>query len=133
MAIKQLLQPYTSMRHENGNSVFLKSAVTELSEEDFEGYKPNVVFYDANHDMIEQMNNLNHILPFLDDKFILIVDDANFDGVVEGTVQFVKENELTCYFERKILSSVIENPTHWWNGIHVLVLEKSNAIKDYFK
>jgi hypothetical protein len=120
-------------RHENGNSVFLKSAVTELSEEDFEGYKPNVVFYDANHDMIEQMNNLNHILPFLDDKFILIVDDANFDGVVEGTVQFVKENELTCYFERKILSSVIENPTHWWNGIHVLVLEKSNTIKDYFK
>ena len=120
-------------KHENGNSVFLKSAVSELTEEDFEGYRPNVVFYDANHDMIEQMNNLNHILPFLDDKFILIVDDANFDGVVEGTVQFVKENELTCYFERKILSSVVENPTSWWNGIHVLVLEKTTVIKDYFE
>lgn len=120
-------------KHENGNSVFLKSAVSELTEEDFEGHRPNVVFYDANHDMIEQMNNLNHILPFLDDKFILIVDDANFDGVVEGTVQFVKENELTCYFERKILSSVVENPTSWWNGIHVLVLEKTTVIEDYFK
>ena len=121
-------------RHENGNSVFLKSSVTELVEEDFEGYKPNVVFYDANHDMMEQLNNLNHVLPFLSDKFILIVDDANFDGVVEATVQFTQENQLTCYFERRILSTVIENPNQWWNGIHVLVLEKpdQSVANEYF-
>jgi hypothetical protein len=119
-------------KYENGNSVFIKSSAQELTPEDFEGHKPNVIFYDADHDMIEQMNNLNHILPFLDDKFILVVDDANFDGVVEGTVQFVRENNLVCYFERKILSGIIENPTHWWNGIHILVLEKTKVIDEYF-
>jgi hypothetical protein len=118
-------------RYENGNAAFIKSSVSELTEDDFDA-KPNILFYDANHDMMEQMNNLNHLLPFMDDQFILVVDDANFDGVVEGTMQFVEENQLEIFFERRILSGVIENPTHWWNGIHVLVLRKDTLIKNYF-
>ena len=118
-------------RYENGNAAFIKSPVSELSQDDFD-VKPNILFYDADHDMMEQMNNLNHLLPFMDDQFILVVDDANFDGVVEGTMQFVQENQLEIFFERRILSGVIENPTHWWNGIHVLVLRKDTLIKNYF-
>jgi len=118
-------------KYENGNAAFVKASVEELTEEDFGGSKVNILFYDANHDMMVQMNNLNHLLPFLDDKFILIVDDANFDGVVEGAVTWAQENNLKCYLERKILSSVIESPVHWWNGIHVMVLEKDNRIKEY--
>ena len=118
-------------KYENGNAAFVKSSVEELTEEDFGGSKVNILFYDANHDMMVQMNNLNHLLPFLDDKFILVVDDANFDGVVEGAVTWAQENNLKCYLERKILSSVIESPVHWWNGIHVMVLEKDNRVKEY--
>ena len=118
-------------KYENGNAAFVKASVEELTEEDFGGSKVNILFYDANHDMMVQMNNLNHLLPFLDEKFILIVDDANFDGVVEGAVSWAQENNLKCYLERKILSSVIESPVHWWNGIHVMVLEKDNRIKEY--
>ena len=118
-------------KYENGNAAFVKASVEELTEEDFGGSKVNILFYDANHDMMVQMNNLNHLLPFLDDKFILDVDDANFDGVVEGAVTWAQENNLKCYLERKILSSVIESPVHWWNGIHVMVLEKDNRIKEY--
>ena len=118
-------------KYENGNAAFVKASAEELTEEDFGGSKVNILFYDANHDIMAQMNNLNHLLPFLDDKFILIVDDANFDGVVEGAVTWAQENNLKCYFERKILSSVIESPVHWWNGIHIMVLEKDNRIKQY--
>ena len=118
-------------KYENGNAAFVKSSVEELTEEDFGGSKVNILFYDANHDMMVQMNNLNHLLPFLDEKFILIVDDANFDGVVEGAVSWAQENNLKCYLERKILSSVIESPVHWWNGIHVMVLEKDDTVKQY--
>ena len=118
-------------KYENGNAAFVKASVEELTEEDFGGSKVNILFYDANHDMMVQMNNLNHLLPFLDDKFILVVDDANFDGVVEGAVTWAQENNLKCYLERKILSSVIESPVHWWNGIHVMVLEKDNRVKEY--
>lgn len=119
-------------KYENGNAAFVKSSIQELTEEDFDGAKPNILFYDANHDMMEQMNNLNHVLPFLDDQFILIVDDANFDGVVEGTVTFLQENQIEVFFERRLLSGIIENPTHWWNGIHVLVLRKDTLVKNYF-
>jgi hypothetical protein len=112
---------------ENGNATFIKSSVQELTEEDFEGAKANVIFYDADHDFVNQLNNLNHIVPFLDDKFILVIDDANFEGVIESAIQFVQDNDFKVYFERKILSSVIENPTHWWNGIYVLVLEKNES------
>ena len=118
-------------KYENGNAAFVKASVEELTEEDFGGSKVNILFYDANHDIMAQMNNLNHLLPFLDDKFILVVDDANFDGVVEGAVTWAQENNLKCYLERKILSSVIESPVHWWNGIHVMVLEKDNRVKEY--
>jgi hypothetical protein len=113
-------------KYENGKSLFLKSDILNLKEEDFQGKKPNVVFYDANHDYVQQLNALNHIAPFLADKFILVVDDANFDGVIESAIQFVKDNNYDLYFERKILSKIIENPTHWWNGLFVMVLEKSN-------
>ena len=113
-------------KYENGKSTFIKSDILDLKEEDFEGKKPNVVFYDANHDYVQQLNCLNHIAPFLADKFILIIDDANFDGVIESAIQFVKDNNYDLYFERKILSAIIENPTHWWNGLFVMVLEKQN-------
>ena len=113
-------------KYENGKSTFIKSDILDLKKEDFEGKKPNVVFYDANHDYVQQLNCLNHIAPFLADKFILIIDDANFDGVIESAIQFVKDNNYDLYFERKILSRIIENPTHWWNGLFVMVLEKSN-------
>ena len=113
-------------KYENGKSTFLKSDILDLTEKDFEGKKPNVVFYDANHDYVQQLNALNHIAPFLADKFILVIDDANFDGVIESAIQFVKDNNYDLYFERKILSKIIENPTHWWNGLFVMVLEKPN-------
>lgn len=114
-------------RHENGNTTFIGSSVQQLNEDDFEGYKPNVIFYDAHHDYVEQLNNLNHLVPFLADKFILVVDDANFDGVIESAVQFVKDNNFTIYFERKILSKIIENQSHWWNGLFIMVLEKNES------
>ena len=114
-------------KYENGNTTFIGASVQDLTEDDFEGYKPNVVFYDAHHDYVEQLNNLNHLVPFLADKFVLVVDDANFDGVIESAVQFVKDNNFTIYFERKILSKIIENPTHWWNGLFVMVLEKNES------
>ena len=113
-------------KYENGKSLFLKSDILNLTEEDFQGKKPNVVFYDADHDYVQQLNALNHIAPFLADKFILVIDDANFDGVIESAIQFVKDNNYDLYFERKILSKIIENPTHWWNGLFVMVLEKPN-------
>ena len=113
-------------KYENDNTTFIGTSIVDLKEEDFEGKKPNVVFYDADHDYVQQLNNLNHITPFLADKFILVIDDANFDGVIDSAIQYIKENNFDVWFERKILSGIPENPNHWWNGLYVMVLEKTN-------
>ena len=60
----------------------------------------------------------------MDDQFIIVIDDANFMGVVESANIWVKENELKVLFDRKILSPVPEDPNGWWNGVHIMVCKK---------
>jgi len=54
----------------------------------------------------------------------LVIDDCNFDGVVDSVDQFINTNKLTTIFKRLILTSELEDEQSWWNGIYLLVLEK---------
>jgi hypothetical protein len=85
--------------------------------------KPNIIFYDGEHDeqMVECLNNL---LPNTQETFILVLDDANFDGVIRTGQKFVEINNLEVLFERQILTSQIEDSTSWWNGLYILVLKQ---------
>ena len=60
----------------------------------------------------------------LADKFILVLDDANFEGVVKSADDFVSQNNLKQIFSRLILTTTVEDERDWWNGVYVLVLEK---------
>ena len=86
--------------------------------------KCNAIFYDADHDSLQQYQNLSHLLQFFDDEFILMVDDANMKGVVESVEDFVKHKKLKIIFEKKILTDVPEDKHSWWNGIYILLLQK---------
>ena len=86
--------------------------------------KCNAIFYDADHDPIQQYKNLSHLLQFFDDEFILMVDDANMEGVVESVEDLVKHKKLKVIFEKKILTDIPEDYSSWWNGIYILLLQK---------
>ena len=86
--------------------------------------KCNVIFYDADHDPVQQYKNINHLLQFCEDEFILLVDDANMPGVVESVEDLVKHKKLNVLFERKILTSIPEDQSSWWNGIYILLIQK---------
>ena len=86
--------------------------------------KCNVIFYDADHDPLQQYKNINHLLQFCEDEFILLVDDANMSGVVESVEDLVKHKKLNVLFERKILTSIPEDQSSWWNGIYILLIQK---------
>ena len=86
--------------------------------------KPNIIFYDAGHEYYQQYENLNSVVNLFADKFILILDDANFEGVVESAEEFITNNNLKVLFERKILTTIPADENSWWNGIYILVLEK---------
>lgn len=84
-------------------------------------HKPNVVFYDAQNDET-MVANLEHIHEQVQDSYILVIDDANFDGVVSYTDEFLKDK--TVVFQRIIRTEITEDEDDWWNGIYVAVVEK---------
>jgi len=102
----------------------LNKSILDVDQSNFYGTKPNIIFYDADHDPENQKLYLNHLLPCFANKFILILDDANFMGVIESADQFCQENNLKVLFNRKILTSIPEDENSWWNGLYIMVLEK---------
>lgn len=102
---------------------FSSKDVRELTEKDICD-KPNVVFYDAGHEYYQQYENLKSVLKLLQDKFILVLDDANFDGVVNSMNDIIREENLNVLFSRIILTTEVEDEKSWWNGLYILVLEK---------
>ena len=102
---------------------FSMKNIEDLTEKDICD-QPNVVFYDAGHEYWEQYANIKSILKLVQKKFILVLDDANFDGVVNSMNEIIREENLKVLFQRKILTTEVEDETSWWNGIYVLVIEK---------
>ena len=86
--------------------------------------KPNIIFYDAGHEYWEQYENLDAVINLFADKFILILDDANFNGVVTSMEEIIKKHDLKLIWQRKILTTIPEDDRDWWNGLQILVLEK---------
>ena len=84
--------------------------------------KVNLVFYDGDHSYDGQLESLQIIKDLVEDTFILILDDANFAGVVESAEQFVRQNNFSILFEQKLLNA-IESDRMWWNGLHILILQ----------
>ena len=84
--------------------------------------KVNLVFYDGDHSYDGQLESLQTIKDLVEDTFILILDDANFAGVVESAEQFVRQNNFSILFEQKLLNA-IESDRMWWNGLHILILQ----------
>ena len=85
-------------------------------------YKPQVIFYDASNHEPDMIANLEHIHEQADSSYILVVDDANFEGVVSATDKFL-EDKLVA-FKRLISTEIPEDVNDWWNGVYVVVVEK---------
>ena len=55
-------------------------------------------------------------------SYILVVDDANFEGVMDKTKEFTKDKNII--WERTILTETSEDANDFWNGVHLVVIEK---------
>ena len=84
-------------------------------------YRPDVIFYDG--EVGDNMNkNLEHLHEQAKDTYILVIDDANFNGVVDNAKKF-QENKTVLY-EKTLRTEIAEDDKSWWNGLHILVIEK---------
>jgi hypothetical protein len=93
--------------------------------------KFNIYMYDGNHTNDSHNNALLHYYDCLDDIFIFIVDDWNWEDVRNGTMKSIKKMNLKVLYEKEIRltwnNSHTDQPEArdtWWNGIYVSILQK---------
>ena len=83
--------------------------------------KINMWFYDGPHDIESTKKAVEHYGECFAEECLLVFDDANWDGVVEGARQGINSiNRLVSY--EKILLNEQEDASAWWNGLYIVVL-----------
>jgi hypothetical protein len=104
--------------------LFMNRDIFSLSQLN-EQYPPEVIFYDADHDARSTYQNLSQFYQFATDPFTLVVDDCNFDGVVEAVDRLCKDRKFAVLFKKVLRSQDIEDELGWWNGVMVMVIGKN--------
>ena len=87
----------------------------------------DLFFYDGPHDFESTRDAVKYYVDCLSEKCIMIFDDANWVGVVQGAKEGLRQAGLDVTYEKIILNEV-ENPDQWWNGIYVVVAKKTDKI-----
>lgn len=62
--------------------------------------KRNIYYYDANYPLIEHRNAFRHFLPFMDNVFIFIASDYNWEDTRKNIQKMIDDNCLEILFEK---------------------------------
>ena len=94
--------------------------------------KFNIYMYDGNHSNDSHYMALLHYYDCLDNVFIFIVDDWNWDSVRDGTNKSIQQLQLKILYEKEIRLTWDNSHTNqplakdtWWNGLYVAILQKN--------
>jgi len=79
-----------------------------------------VFFYDGPHDFENTSNAVQYYAKTFAKDAILIFDDANFHGVVEGANDGLNKAKLKTKYEKVIITEQIENKEELWNGLYIV-------------
>ena len=98
--------------------------------------KFNIYMYDGDHNGDSHYKALIHYYECLDDMFVFIVDDWNYNHVRSETLKSLKQLGLSVLYEREIRLTNDGSHTRyplasdtWHNGIYVAFLQKIRASK----
>ncbi len=95
----------------------------------------NIYLYDGEHSYDSHYKALTHYYNCLEDTFIFVVDDWNWEDVRKGTYDSIKDLGLKILYEKEI--RLTQDNSHsppeiakatWWNGIYVAVLQKTRSV-----
>jgi len=93
--------------------------------------KFNVYMYDGAHGETSHFQAINHYLDCLDDEFIYLIDDWNWERVRNGTMKSIKQNNLKILYQKEIRTTSDNSHgeprgqnSDWHNGISIFVLKK---------
>lgn len=117
-----------------------KDAQIEIVEKDFREVdftklgRFNVYFFDGPHQEQDHFDGLRLALPALDERFVFIVDDWNWNSVRSGTLSAIDKCGLSVEFSISVRTTLDDtHPDHdgfnakvtdWHNGYFIAVLKK---------
>jgi hypothetical protein len=119
----------------DSNATFIEADCWSLGTKDFDiSKKFNIYMYDGNHDENAHFRALSHFQPLLEDEFIYIVDDWNWDYVNRGTLEAINRNHFDILYKHELFTNNKVHPEwgvpggagkdgDWHNGICVFVLK----------
>lgn len=90
--------------------------LSELKDIDF-------FFYDGPHDFESTKKSIQYYSKAFANECVLVFDDANWKGVVDGAKEGISSSGLTITYEKIMLNSE-EDPDQYWNGLFVVVVSR---------
>jgi hypothetical protein len=96
-----------------------------LVKEKLNSKKFNIYFYDGDHSEQSQYQALKYFYDNLDNEFIYICDDWNWQDVKDGTYRAIKEQNISIIEEWQLPSNFNCDKENWWNGVWVSILRKT--------
>jgi hypothetical protein len=94
----------------------------------------NVYMYDGSHNEIDQYHGISLVLPALDDTFIFICDDWNWEKVRKGTMSAINDQNLTIINSIEIRTlqqevtwapDILAAHSDWHNGYFIALIKKT--------
>lgn len=85
--------------------------------------KFNAYFYDGNHSEESHEKALTYFYDLLENDFIYICDDWNWEQVRNGTKRAIDKLNLIIKDEKSFFTNE-QDPSTWWNGIWIAKLSK---------
>lgn len=83
----------------------------------------DLFFYDADHSKEMNYQAVKYFSDKIMDEAILMFDDANWDGVVDGAKQGIIDSGFEILYE-KILLNEEESIDMWWNGFYLTIVKR---------
>jgi len=80
-------------------------------------------FYDGPHDQDSVRQAVEYYWPAFCDEAVLVFDDANWKGVVDGAREGINNSQGIAIYEKMLLNSQ-ESKNEWWNGLYIVVVRK---------
>lgn len=111
------------------NISYINKSCWDLKTEDIK-HKINMYFYDAEHWASSQEAAITHLDHFLDDFYLLLIDDWNSPYVKIGTNSGILRMGHEIVFEQEFVTesngtlSGAGNRATWWNGFYVALIKK---------
>ena len=140
-AKNDFLENFNKFKGEN-NATFIEANCWDIDVSKLGKF--NIYMYDGNHTETSHFQALNHYLPCLDDKFIYIIDDWNWESVRNGTISSIKKNNCKILYKKEIFTNNNKHPSwgpglgdragkngDWHNGICIFVLTKYQSQQSF--